>query len=72
MSDHRAALEQAVTKMMNSRFRPDSYADLFETAMTTENRLRVLKDRFGWSRYQMEEVLRLKRSLLADVPNHEW
>jgi hypothetical protein len=62
------AFIEAVNKMMNRRYRPETYADLFETESTTRDRIFVLKDRFSWSRYQAEEVIRMIRILL---PSHQ-
>ena len=67
---HQEALERAIGKMMNNRHRLSTYADIFEgNPTTTEKRVEVLMLRFGWSRYQSSEVLRMKREILSDDEN---
>jgi hypothetical protein len=62
--NERAAIEQAVDKMMNRRYRRESYADIFEQKLSIPEYTDLLKARFQWSSYQAEEVIRMIRILL--------
>jgi hypothetical protein len=66
------ALTVAVSKIMNKRYSPESYADLFENPSTTRKRIEDLKERFGWSTYQTEEVIRMVRILLPTSIDIQW
>ena len=66
----REVFEATVSKVMNRRHPPESYADLFLGESTTRKRAEALKVRFDWSRYQTEEVIRMIRIVLPTLDEY--
>lgn len=62
--NEREAFDAGITKLFNSRYRPESYDDLFLRESSLEKRIELLKVRFSWSNYQAEEAIRMIRILL--------